>query len=212
MSYPKTKLESARELCLTYTSVGGGLLVALFIYTITSNTSIEIIFIIQLISSLIGFLRLYWFYINSVAFFSPFDSMLLLGIDLAAFLTGGMIIGFMGKKNIISWFFIASFCFFICSGRAYTISKERDKFMFSLRYPSSYKKMKKGSAIFAKSLALSGSVTFISGIISIVVYSYNLMLILCIILLFTLPFWFIWKEEMWPDDEDSRKLTGSRQH
>ena len=211
MGQPKTKFEAARDFCSIFTSVGGGVLVAIFIYVIFSNwPPIQPLFILQLIPALIGFLRLYWFYTNSILFFSPFDSITLFGIDLAAFFTGGMLVSSIGMANGIPYFFFLASCLFVCSWRTRLAKKKAEtKKPENLKdlYPSSYNKFKKGATTFERSLFILGIFSLLSGIVLLIVtHFYYLIFIICIILTIWVLFsMYYWIDEMWPDEEDSKK-------
>ncbi|MFW9881660.1 MAG: hypothetical protein ACFFG0_52005 [Candidatus Thorarchaeota archaeon] len=211
----RTKFESARSFCSTFTSVGGALLVFIFYLRVVGNISNLPLFIMQFIPTLLGFIRLYWFYSNTLVFFSPFDNIWLFVIDLFAFFTGAIAIGLMGVGNGSLWFLSLSLCLLICFIR--TLHVNRKAKSLKKQYPSSYNKVKKGTIIFAKSICITWIACLISWIFLILTYSLLLLYILCMILnLCIIVGMFYWVDEMWPDENDTKrvliKTQGKNEH
>jgi hypothetical protein len=207
MSLPKTKSEAARDFCLTFSSVGGGVNVAIFLYVVLTSIPIQSLFIIQFIPTFIACLRLYWFYANSILFFAPFDSIWLFGVDILAYITAGITIGMIGFGNGVPWFFLFTSCLFFCYVRTKIVEKKasgRQK-----DYPSSYKKLKKRITIFSRSILFCGIVSLILGIILVIAYSDSLVILFCIMLTLCYLSMFYWRDEMWPDENDSARISGN---
>lgn len=139
----KTRYEFARELHLTFASVGGGLHLAILAYKIyelfsdhntTSSQTQVLLIILQLFATLVIWLRMYWVYLNTLVFFKPFDNPGIFAVDVMAFFFGALAIFFMGQGW--PWFLAGGLCLAMCCVRIwYTLrhsGERRDEFPHSV--------------------------------------------------------------------------------
>lgn len=139
----KTRYDFSRELHLTFASVGGGLHLAILAYKIyalcsdqnpASSQGKALLIILQIVTTLVVWLRMYWVYLNTLVFFKPFDNPLIFFVDLMSFFLGSLTIFFMDQAW--SWFLGGGLCLLICWIRIlYTLrhcDERRDEFPHSV--------------------------------------------------------------------------------
>ncbi len=130
----KSRYEYARDLHLTFASIGGGLHLAILAYKIhevftpsPKNISFDSIMVIfmQLAGVAIVWTRMYWVYLNVMVFFRPFDNPKIFTIDIFAFLMGGVGIFFLG--HTAPWFIFNGLCLVACCCRIiYTVNRAHE--------------------------------------------------------------------------------------
>lgn len=131
----KTRYDFARELHLTFSSVGGGVHLAILAYkihqlllkpqpTVTSDPSLVIL--LQLSFIVVIWWRMYWVYLNTLVFFKPFDNPWIFFVDVCAFAFGSMVIFFIGKTGYL--LLAGGVCLVACWIRSwYTLSNAEER-------------------------------------------------------------------------------------
>lgn len=142
----KTHYEFARELHLTFASVGGGLHLGILIfkiYELFSDTTLfetpvgSAVISLQLAITGLVWCRLYWVYLNTIVFFAPFDHPKIFVLDVMAFFFGGLALSFIGFS--IPWILICALVLFICYKRIqYTVMRA---IRFKEIYPQSFERL-----------------------------------------------------------------------
>jgi hypothetical protein len=107
MNVDKQQHDVARELHLTFASVGGGLHLAILAFKVHEllSTSVwapgfgRVEVGLHLVAIAVCWWRLYWVYLNTLVFFVPFDNAGVFSIDLASFFLGGVALFFIGQTG-----------------------------------------------------------------------------------------------------------------
>src|SRR5262245_31108131 len=121
----KQQYDFAREIHLTFASVGGGLHLGILAFRVSEailsfkvsdipsqgNVTDIAALMLQLIIIALSWWRLYWVYLNSLVFFVPFDNAGIFAIDIFAFFSGGVGLFFTGKVETTGlWLLTSGIC------------------------------------------------------------------------------------------------------